>query len=336
MSSTDEEKILDICISMLREGDTLKPKTLQQRLLDNSLSLGLNQKKYSLAKKSYENYIFMSHLLIRLLDLRNTHPDQTSWWTDERYASLKATGILLNKCVHRLNNASDRDFLYLLQILVEALPCGKDEITSLFKEEYELSDSFKCSSHNREAHDTLHSNLSKRIGQQYLSENGCRFYATEIDLEKRSGNRTGIRVDLLGWNTSGHIVGLEVKTRPQDFNGARDDLRLDRYLSYCNQFFILTQSQDVFESASRWKRSSPERQAVGILLCDTTGSSLLKQDLPTESKREVTPKMLRCIRQAVKISLKREIDSISLRNATTPEQAAQAITAIHRKQLVEF
>ena len=151
-----------------------------------------------------------------------------------------------------------------------------------------------------------HDNTRNLVGMQYLRDLGCVFVTKEAVLEKsnKKAEKPGLRMDVYGWKDDSTIIGMEVKTKLEDFKGTLMDERFGKYSEYCNEFYILTTQKSVFKAAQQW---CSHHKGTVALYYDSKAPGELQEIKMQPSQRKITSKMIQKAQEVMTTKIRKSI-----------------------------
>lgn len=319
-----ESKIVQYTMELLAKNPELNADYLRENLIKNKDYKNLKNYK-KMDNKSLEHYIYMGRIFNRLKNLLLIKATGTEEWLDTDYHALVSTGIKLCDKQKALRLLPDTQFLDILKKIAFLLPEDKPTLNSFIDSEI-----------NTGEHKSYHDYLRDTAALKYLQENNCSFFSTEVTLEKTHPTSRGLKIDALGWKTDGKICGIEVKTQPSDDKGTKKAIRYDRYIRYCNEFYILTTDNHIYDDSIEWLNSK-KYDEMGVILWNKNTMSVEQIKHPTKIKQEVTPAMQRMVQKAFLTKLKKNINNIYLNTSnSTPDLAIKKIKTAISKEFIGF
>lgn len=329
---SEEARIVKYTMELIESEPTLNELLLRKYLIENTKTMKFTKPFQTMAIKSIEHYLYMARLFVRLKDLLTEEVQGTEEWTEDNYQQILSTGILLCNKAGKIYRLSNENFLFVLKKAVSMLPASKKEIESYIESIISKIDTEEM---EIEIHDE-HNNVRDIVATKYLRDIGCQFISTEVELEKRDNTSRGLKIDALGWKSDGTICGIEVKTRVFDDVNTKKAIRLDRYIRYCNEFYILTTDNKIYENAIEWRKNRRYNE-MGIILCNRDTLQIEKIEKPREIKREVTEAMLLQVQKAFLIKFSKLVNTVCLdETEDTPALVLNKIKSILSKEFIHF
>lgn len=286
-TASEEQRIVEFTIKQLKQNPTLNEECLRELLIKNAMSLKCTKRFNALAKKSIAHYLHVGRMFVRLGDLIDQKADGSETWTADEYQRLISTGILLCNKAGQIYKLADQSFLTVLKTVSSALPMSKPRLDPYVQAEIDKIDDSEIEPGQHDAHNRIRDN----VAIPFLRNLGCRFISKEVELEKAGELIRGLKIDALGWKSDGTICGIEVKMQADDDKKAKKKMRIDGYIRYCNEFYILTTDEKIFKDTKEW-RNKKRYNEMGILLYSNDIQKIVRIENPREPKREVTSAML--------------------------------------------
>lgn len=327
-----ETKILFCAIKILADNPDISITTITTDL-NQQVSLLTGDK--DLTYSSIEHYYYCAKMFLRLFNALNNKVDGYTYFYEKDYVQLLCSGITLcNKVYQILRIRSDSQFLFIMKRTADFLREStainiKESVNTFLNYEFE-----KMPAHEfLPPQNTHHDNIRNVIGMQYLRKLGCVFVTKEALLEKRNkaADKPGLRLDVYGWKDDSTIIGMEVKTKLDDFKGTLMDERFGKYSEYCNEFYILTTQKSVFKAAQLW---CTYHKGTAALYYDGNESYKLLETKMQPSQRKITDKMIQKAQDVMTTKIRKSIGETYLDSSDcSPSSVLNKITLNISKEI---
>lgn len=329
---SEEQRIVEFTIKQLEQKTTLNEEHLRELLVKNAESLKFTKPFKRMAKKSIAHYLHLGRMFVRLGALIVQKADGSEDWTADEYQRLISTGILLCDKAGQICKLTDHRFLTVLKMATSMLPMSKARLNSYIQAEIDKTDGAEIEAGLHDEHNRIRDN----VATLFLRDLGCRFISTEVELEKGDKSSRGLKIDAFGWKSDGTICGIEVKTQVSDDMKTKKETRIDRYIRYCNEFYILTTDEKIFKDTKEW-RNKKRYNEMGILLYSDDIQKIVRIENPREPKREVTSAMLLRIQDAFLTKFIKLAGTVCFESKdNTPDLAIKKMNSVLSREFINF
>lgn len=272
--------------------------------------------QYSLPKddKSVQHYITVGKLWFRLEEFV-----KNGEFAEDAFYVLKNTGLKFHEQGDNLWRLKDALFLRILKECVDECKdilvntCNRDVVNKYIKSKIEKfpKEDFRIP---RRAwkHDVL-----EERAIQFLVGQECIVYDKEVGISK-SGKKF---IDALGWKKGGIVIGIECKVDMGDFYPEKRRKIKEEYLKYCDELYVLTSDEKVYNYALKW-RNTLECRNIGVILWN---DEVKKIEKPKKTRKNVSKEKMSIVQNMVINKYKKALDSIEKEKYITPEQMIKKI-----------
>ena len=306
---SDEALTVLCAMDIITQNPKIQIKNLGNALAEADCLFEVKKDFLTMSYSNIEHYYYCAKMFIRLRTALSEKVTGYEVWNEENYKKLTATGIMLCDVAYEiLRIRKDQEFLFVLKKAADYLPSEPypNNIKGIMKGYLTRELKKMDFSEFEPARSGNHNAIRDRIGVNYLKELGCEFVTTEATLEKSDAStaKKGLRLDVYGWKNDSSIVGVEVKTRMSDFENALMEGRYERYLDYCSEFYILTSSRSVFNTAKRW---CARHKDTGVLFYNRNKPDELEKYPPRSLCKRANSKMIKKAQEVFIAKMKKSV-----------------------------
>lgn len=303
--ASKEVKILYCAMKILSDNPDMKTAILVDELNSQASQLIGNHK---LSYRGVEHYYCCAKMYLRLYSALNNNVEGYAYFNEKDYIQLLCSGITLcDKAYQILRIRSDSQLLFIMKRAADFLrECTainiKESVNKFLSNEFENM----CVQDFIPPKNRHHDNTRNLVGMQYLRNLGCVFVTKEAVLEKpnKIAEKPGLRMDVYGWKDDSTIIGMEVKTKLEDFKGTLMDERFGKYSEYCNEFYILTTQKPIFKAAQQW---CSHHKGTVALYYDSKAPGELQETKMQPSQRKITSKMIQKAQEVMTTKIRKSI-----------------------------